>query len=70
MGAESEGRINKMAEGVMRLADSEIIQKASNITYQSSNITRMGENIGIYSIGETGVNRLAGTVHKDAEVDG
>jgi hypothetical protein len=67
MGAGTEGRINKMAEGQMRLADSDITQKASNITYQSSNITRMGDSVGRYSIGETGVNRLAGTVHKAAD---
>jgi hypothetical protein len=46
-----------MAEGQMRIADSEII-------YQSSRITQMGDSVGRYSIGETGVNRLDGTVHK------
>ena len=64
----------RMAEGQMRIADSDITQKASNITYQSSNITRMGDSVGRYSIGETGVNRLAGveiagTVHKALDAD-
>ena len=42
--------------------------RASNITYNASNITQMGDSVGRYSIGETGVNRLAGVVHKAAEV--
>jgi hypothetical protein len=54
-----------IGENIIRMAD-------SNITYQSSNITRMGDSVGRYSIGETGVNRLAGveiagTVHKASE---
>ena len=71
-----DGDITKrMGENIgkpFRIADSDITQKASNITYQSSNITRMGDSVGRYSIGETGVNRLAGveiagTVHKAAD---
>jgi len=53
MGAETGSRINKMAEGQVRIADSEIIQKASNITYQSSRITRMNWPDGRY-FGEAG----------------
>jgi len=56
-----------MAGVAMKLADSDITDKASNITYQSSNITRMGDSVGRYSVGETGVNRLAGVVRKASD---
>jgi len=74
-----------MAESVTRMGDHSNIDRTLTIaevggkglpvysigdtTYQSSNITRMGDSVGRYSIGETGVNRLAGAevagiVHK------
>jgi hypothetical protein len=39
--AQCDGKIFKIPSGVFKLADSDITQKASNITYQFSNITRM-----------------------------
>ena len=61
---QADGKINKMAEGVMKIADSDITYKSSHVIRAET--TANGWPDGRYSIG---VNIGAGIVHRGSRAE-